>query len=546
MAPALPDDIYYALCEELALQEQFDTLFSCACSSRVLAIPALTHLYRYHHLAPVKGGGDDEPYKLATKQLMLQRWAILWRSIIASSLDATLFPYCRYIKTLDFRDLKNLLEDEKFKGNVSKEFFSGPLSKFNLTHQITIGNNKRKWTRLRAIDILDAVGDEITKHTPMLESISGELVSSALIRWAPRLPRLKALELYDGVPLEDELVHATIHEHCPQFNSLSIYRWLSEERDHKLSKFISAIRPQSLQFLEAITEIGASAETFLSLNTHSKSLKDLRLTVSNDSLPHLALLSGCTAVENLYVEDQFGAVNIEMTQNDVFLELISWLQKCSSLNGLSLCKFLSASALITPLLFSPTLKLRQIVIDPYIPKDSRLFHQALIQQRNSLQYLSLTGDTEGMFRDDIDILVDSLTQLTNLKELRLYLVQEVFHDEHLIPIFQSLPLLEDVYITGMEIKDEVLECVGALANLKSVEFSGISKFTLDGLLEFVERLGPNNFGIRIMVDMADPETLLAEEELELVKEGLKLKVAGRLEYLPYKDPNISEFEGDSD
>lgn len=49
---------------------------------------------------------------------MVQKWSILWRSIIASSLDATLFPYCRYIKTLDFRDLGNLLDDDKFKGKL--------------------------------------------------------------------------------------------------------------------------------------------------------------------------------------------------------------------------------------------------------------------------------------------------------------------------------------------------------------------------------------------------------------------------------------------
>ena len=139
MSSALSTDIFHVLCEILAVHEQFDTLFNCACTSRALAIPALTNLYRhvlpapmyldvaninvllrYHHLASVKGGGDDEAFSLATKQLLLQRWAILWRSIIASSLNATLFPYCRYIRTLDFRDLKNLLEDEKFQGSILK------------------------------------------------------------------------------------------------------------------------------------------------------------------------------------------------------------------------------------------------------------------------------------------------------------------------------------------------------------------------------------------------------------------------------------------
>ena len=47
MAPALPDDILHLLCEQLADHEQFDTLFNCANASRALAVPALTHLYRY-------------------------------------------------------------------------------------------------------------------------------------------------------------------------------------------------------------------------------------------------------------------------------------------------------------------------------------------------------------------------------------------------------------------------------------------------------------------------------------------------------------------
>lgn len=48
----LPDDILHLLCEELASQEQFDTLFNCACASRALAVPALTQLYKY--LTPVR------------------------------------------------------------------------------------------------------------------------------------------------------------------------------------------------------------------------------------------------------------------------------------------------------------------------------------------------------------------------------------------------------------------------------------------------------------------------------------------------------------
>lgn len=46
MAPALPDDIIFMVCSQLLLQKDFDTLFQCIVSSRKLAIPAATHLYR--------------------------------------------------------------------------------------------------------------------------------------------------------------------------------------------------------------------------------------------------------------------------------------------------------------------------------------------------------------------------------------------------------------------------------------------------------------------------------------------------------------------
>jgi hypothetical protein len=320
-----------------------------------------------------------------------------------------------------------------------------------------------------------------------------------LVRWAPRLPRLETLELYDGTPLEDELVHTAIHEHCPHFNSLSIFTWTANDRDRKLAKFLSAIRPQSLKVLETIRYIGAGPETFLALNAHSKSLTDLHLCTSDNTLPNLSLLRGCTAIEVLEIEDDNGIVNLEKTQNDVFLETIDWLRQCSALRRLNFSKFQSATSLVTPLLLENSIKLRQLQIDSYIPKDSQLFHQALVHQRGSLRTLLLNGDTDGISRDDIDILVDSLKKLTELRELRLLLVQEVFQDEHLISIIENLPKLEDLYVSGLEIKDGVLASLGNLRNLRSVAFTGISKFTTNGLFDFIERLGPGNQGIRVVV-----------------------------------------------
>ena len=81
----------------------------------------------------------------------------------------------------------------------------------------------------------------VTEHTPMLELISGKskssskvssgvtqlvlVLPSAMVRWAPRLPKLRALELFDGETLGEELAQAAIHENCPNFNSLMIFFW---------------------------------------------------------------------------------------------------------------------------------------------------------------------------------------------------------------------------------------------------------------------------------------------------------------------------------
>ncbi|EMD60963.1 hypothetical protein COCSADRAFT_202308 [Bipolaris sorokiniana ND90Pr] len=541
----LPDDILHLLCEELASQEQFDTLFNCACASRALAVPALTQLYKSHHLAPVRGGGEDL-YGLpaATNLLTIQKWSILWRSIVASSLGATLFPYCRYIRSLDFRDLGYLLEDDQFRAKISKQFFAGPLKQFEKTETLT--NIKgRKFTRIKTADVIDAIGEVVTQHTPTLEVISGELQPGALVRWTPRLPRLQSLELWDGKPLEDELVHASIYEHCPHFNSLMIYTWRSTNNDQKFAKFLSSMRPNTLQTLQTISDVEAGAETFLALSNHGKSLEDLRLCVTKDSIPHLALLKGCTALKTLRIEDIHGTVDLEATENDVFLETISWLQKCSNLQRLSFSKLQSGAAIITPVLLEEKIQLSSLEIDSYTLKDHKSFHQALVHQQSSLRVLFLSGDTEGMFRDDLDILVESLRQLRQLRDLHLIL-PEVLRDDHLKTIVADLVLLEDLYVSGLELNDDVLPHLASLPNLRTVTISGISKFTMDGLLDFIDRLGPGNQGIRLSVDMADTDTLLPDEQLALVKDNLMEKAGGTFEYMALRDPNVPEFESDSD
>lgn len=255
-------------------------------------------------------------------------------------------------------------------------------------------------------------------------------------------------------------------------------------------------------------------------------------------MPHLSLLAGCTALEILQIEDNLGHVVLEETQNDVFLETVDWLRRCDHLQSLSFSKFLSAATLVTPLLLEHKIRLHSLEIDAYVVKDSRQFHQALVHQKDSLEFLSLSGETDGMVRDDVDTIVDSLKQLHNVTVLDLKL-QEVFAEEHLIQIIANLKRLETLDVSGLELNDRVLEYVGNLGSLRSVNLSGISKFTADGLLEFISSLGPGNQGIRVVIDMADPDTMLMEEQVNLVREALMEKTGGTLDYIPSRGDSFS-------
>ena len=302
-----------------------------------------------------------------------------------------------------------------------------------------------------------------------------------------------------------------------------------DERDHMFSKFIGSMRPQSLKAINAISDIGAGPETFLALSGHGESLKDLRLCVLDESLQHLSLLGGCIALESLMIDDVRGTTNLEETQNDVFLEMVAWLRKCTELRSLVFTRLQSAAALITPVLLEHNIRLRKLELDSYVLKDHQAFHQALVHQKESLKFLSLKGESDGIFRDDVDIMVDSLRQLTELRVLELF-IHEVFRDEHFVAVTQDMEHLEDLYISGLVITDELLDVLAKLNNLRSVTFTGISKFTVTGLLEFIDCLGSGNQGIRIMIDMADPDTLITDAQINFIREVLAEKAGGSLEY----------------
>ena len=125
--------------------------------------------------------------------------------------------------------------------------------------------------------------------------------------------------------------------------------------------------------------------------------------------------------------------------------------------------------------------------------------------------------------------------------------------------------LEHLYVEGWLINDEVWEALGGLRHLQGISFYGVTTFTKEGLMGFVRALeSPGNDGIVVMVDNADTEERLTEDEQTEVKNAIGAQVNGRFEYTLYRgmytcvsfdatvhltffiDPDEPEFEGESD
>lgn len=551
----VPEDVLYVLCDRLAEVKDFDTLFQCTLSGKRFAVPALTTLYRHHNASPVIGGGGDSDSPPAHVLLLVQKWSIMWRSIIASSLGATAFPYCRYIRILDLRDLSYLLDDDKFdkfkQGDISKSFFSGAMAGFKIMTQPPPSKitGKKRPRHLDINAIVEAIGDAVTQHTPSIEQITGNVKPSAIIKWAPRLPRLNSLQLWGGSALSDPKAQDVIIEHCPKFNALSFYTWTGESTDAQLASFLAGLPPQQLKFFEAISHTDIGEGALLSLNSHGESLKYLKMALKSAALPHLGLLKNCTALESLELEHiNVGEdpVDLEATQHDVFLEVKDWLAQCKQLRTLIFTGFLAAFKLVTPILYQEDIQLSHLNIDSYVAHNAVEFHRALANH-SSLQWLHLAADSEGMTRDDIDIIVESLTQLHQLRHVKLLGVSDFFNDEHIITLSRNLPHLDEVYFTGLQVGDVVLPELANLKELRRLDIASISTFTFEGLMDFVDRLGPGNRGIEFMVSSAAQDSKLSDEEVMAINQRFAAKVSGKLDYVPYRDPNEFDMdESDSD
>jgi hypothetical protein len=493
----------------------------------------------------------DYETKVAERDLLFRKWLCLWRSIILSSLDKTYKPYCQYLRILDFRNLSQLFEDFKFSA-ASRSFFAGGLEILHFTKENVYGRHAKSPSKKRTFqstDIfptLNAIGEAVTQRTSLLEELDGHFGKKFLPQWTVRSPRLHSLVLWEGNALGNGVEDA-IRENCQSFRSLTIRQWLESDADQTFATFVSGLRPNSLEYFEMISFSNIASLSFKALNHHSKSLTELTLgSLHDDAILALGQLKECTALRTLVLEDNVGSLQLEATQNDIFLEIVEWLSACSSLRDLTLKKFYDGPAILAQVRSSPNVSLIKLSLEGYVVRrhGSAAFHTSLAEQPE-LQSVWLKGDGEEVLPHDLDIMVDALCRLPNLHELVLKDVSDEFDESHIVRLALELPLLEDFWTSGGEVSSDVLHCLTTLKNLKSLTLYALTKFSSQEIIDFISELDvQTQRGFNLSLMASDVEHDLSEEEQNFIREMLKTRLDGRFDFVLWREAEPSDIDSD--
>lgn len=555
MVPEVPQEIWWIVCQDLKRQQDFKSLFNCARVSRSWASHALPLLYSIHD----SSNADDMGTTIDGKH----RWAGMWRSIILSSAGVTAYPYCLWIKSLGLSDLEQLLQDIARDPKRRVPFFKGPMTEF----EIISGSMKTRAGKavLEIQKIVEKVGDAITRFAKeasekqnksvQLTSLEGaNLPTSLLSVWTSRLSTLTTLSVRDGSVLTAEVAES-IRQNCPSFRELTCYNIRGATVDQNMSEFFRGLREDSLENFRVLSanEIGLGA--LEGLLNHSRSLRSLELSsLGNTSLPFLHLLSSCQYLEELKIEASIPSPpsTWAVDGEDPLPILATWLKECKTLKRLGISKLAGASKLLSDVLDSPDLRLRELDVE--LIDDDEAFYSALGYQADleSLVFRSNAEvpDPNGARHDK---LLDSICSCKKLRDLDIMqkavgIDQVQLTTDDLFLIKESLRNLEELNFDGENLTDAIFEHLAQMPSLRALYINGLSIFTYGGIRSFIEALNKSgshrDFRLDIVNQHGDakiPERLEAELA-RLMASGLN----GSFNLVYFRDPSEDDMSDFSD
>lgn len=269
---------------------------------------------------------------------------------------------------------------------------------------------------------------------------------------------------------------------------------------------------------------------FRSLSCHQESLVELKLNMLlTDTIHEISLLKGFTNLVSLSLAGPpLLPIDLQKWYNDAFLEIVAWLKECKLLRILAITKFLLGPALMVQILLESGIQLTSLEYEGYVTLDTAEFHKAL-EGQSSLQCLGLKEEHRivqaACSKESSDALVESLSKLVNLTDLRLTGSSDHFVDRHVMQLARSPPKLEVWSIRGFELTDVIWGELTSLRSLRWLDLGAVTRFTTYGILNFIEKLGPGNKGLVLSIVNLD---LSYGVKYQLIQEIMAKMVEGRL------------------
>lgn len=303
--------------------------------------------------------------------------------------------------------------------------------------------------------------------------------------------------------------------------------------DRGLAAFVNELRPQSLESFETFRHHHLGGESIKALSRHGESLNKLKLYMLQSSILHISLLKGCRNLVTFSLSGirMFNHHSDELC-NNAFIETVAWLKGCKKLRALAFDVCCNDPALMAPVLLDNSIHLTFLQYNGFITKDVRIFYQALANQ-TCLQtfWLTLLG-TEGAHEDGVtreNGLVECLSKLVNLTNLRLNGMYDILFDPHIGQLARSLPKLEIWVIQGYGFTSAILGEFACLRSLRGLDLNIATGFTADDILNFIEKLGPGNKGLALVLRNFGKKVKISVAEGALIRERIWEKTKGRFE-----------------
>ena len=276
------------------------------------------------------------------------------------------------------------------------------------------------------------------------------------------------------------------------------------------------------------------AASFSALAFHGLSLHTLKLGgLGWDALLALPLLAQCISLKTLELESDprfWPYEHGELDQDGI----VDWLRNCTQLEDISMTNINTGQQIMAQALFGGEFQLKQLAFhDSYI---SEAFFISLQSQKRLVSLEIRAPDRE---RPDFrGMLVETICFLNTLRSLRLYEVSDTLTSLEIRRLAKSLPLLEDLYISGVNIGDQIWPDIALLGNIKSLVFSADTSFTGNRILDYVSQVRKGNKNLFLSIMNQYPECLITEKEQDEIRRVLAERVDGRFELVYIRGESI--------